>query len=289
LLDVDQLRLSAGALGGEPEMIDTEQRYGGPTVMASWSDLAAVQSAKIAAVSAERVKKMRARAPTMSANLKRVHEAGITVAAGTDAGNIGTLHGSSLHHELELMVQAGMSNEAVLLSATRNAALVFAAKPTMGTLEKDQWADLLVLDADPLADIEALRRIHRVIKAGVMLEPDRLVDPNPASVVQQQVEAYQARDLDRFLSYYAPNVEIIKQPGGKVVAKGREAMRPIYDKLFTSSPKLNIRILRRTVIDGTVIDEELVTGIAKRPYVRAAATYQVEHGLITKVELRSAE
>ena len=279
----------AEVLGGEPELIDIEQRYGDPTVMASWSDLAAVQSAKIAAVSAERVKKMRARAPTMSANLKRVHEAGITVAAGTDAGNIGTLHGSSLHHELELMVQAGMSNEAVLLSATRNAALVFAAKPTMGTLEKDQWADLLVLDADPLADIEALRRIHRVIKAGVMLEPDRLVDPNPASVVQQQVEAYQARDLDRFLSYYAPNVEIIKQPGGKVVAKGREAMRPIYDKLFTSSPKLNIRILRRTVIDGTVIDEELVTGIAKRPYVRAAATYQVEHGLITKVELRSAE
>jgi uncharacterized protein (TIGR02246 family) len=279
----------AEVLSGEIDLIDIEQRYGDPTVMASWTDLAAVQTAETAAVSAKRVVKMRARGPMMSANLKRVVEAGITVAAGTDAGNIGTLHGSSLHHELELMVQAGMSNEAVLLSATRNAALVFAEKPAMGTLEKGKWADLLVLDADPLADIKALRRIHSVIKGGVPLEPNRLVEPNPASVVQEQVEAYQARDLERFLATYALDVVIIKHPGGKVVAQGREAMRPIYDKLFTSSPKLNIRILRRTVIGSTVIDEELVTGLAKRPYVRAAATYQVEHGLITKVELRSAE
>jgi len=279
----------AEVLGSDLDLTDIEQRYGDPTVMASWTDLAEVQSAEIAAKSADRVKKMRARGPIMAANLKRVHEAGIVVAAGTDAGNIGTLHGSSLHHELELMVQAGMSTEAVLLSATRDAALVFAEKPAMGTLEKGKWADLVVLDADPLADIKALRRIHRVVKGGAVLEPNRLVEPNPASVVQLQVEAYQARDLDRFLSYYAPDVVIIKQPGGKVVAQGREAMRPIYDKLFQSSPKLHIRVLRRTVVGKTVIDEELVTGIAKRPYIRAAATYEVEGGLITKVELRSAE
>ncbi len=279
----------AEVLGDAVELTDIEQRYGDPTVMASWTDLAEAQSAAMATKSADRVKKMRARAPIMAANLKRVHEAGIVVAAGTDAGNIGTMHGSSLHHELELMVQAGMSPAAVLLSATRDAAKVFAAKPAMGTLEKGRWADLLVLDADPLAEITALRRIHRVIKGGAVLEPDRLVQPNPASVVQLQVEAYQARDLERFLSLYAPNVVITKQPGGKVVAQGREAMRPIYDKLFQSSPKLHIRILRRTVIGKTVIDEELVTGIAKRPYVRAAATYEVEGGLITKVELRSAE
>jgi len=279
----------AEVLGDAVELTDIEQRYGDPVAMASWTDLEGVQSEAIAKKSADRVKKMRARWPIMAANLKKVREAGITVAAGTDAGNIGTLHGSSLHHELDLMVQAGMSPEAVLLSATRDAARVFAKEPEMGTLEKGKLADLLVLDADPLADIKALRRIHRVIKGGAVLEPARLVAPNPASVVQDQVEAYQARDLERFLSYYAPNVVITRQPDGKVVAQGREAMRPIYGKLFESSPKLHIRILRRTVIGKTVIDEELVTGIAKRPYVRAAATYEVEGGLITRVELRSGE
>ena len=116
-----------------------------------------------------RVEKLRSRAPQMAANLRAVHEAGIPVAAGTDAGNIGTLHGPSMHRELELMVQAGLTPRQVLVAATRDAARVFAADPQLGTLEPGKLADLLVLDADPLEDVANLQRIHRVVARGILL------------------------------------------------------------------------------------------------------------------------
>jgi imidazolonepropionase-like amidohydrolase len=102
--------------------------------------------------------------------LKRLVEAGVTIAAGTDAGNIGTLHGPALHRELELMAEAGLTPMQVILAATRDAARVFAAKPEFGTIEAGKLADMLVLDADPLADVRNARRIRQVIQGGRVFE-----------------------------------------------------------------------------------------------------------------------
>ncbi|MBI4702531.1 MAG: amidohydrolase family protein [Deltaproteobacteria bacterium] len=277
----------AEVLGGEPQLTDVELAYADPAVVATWQELGSVATPAVAQDVAKRARTMRARWPIMRDNLKAVSDAGVVVAAGTDAGNIGTPHGPALHRELELMQQAGLGAEAVLLAATRDAARVFAAEPAVGTLQPGKLADLLVLDADPLDAVANLRRIHRVVKGGLVLAPAEILSPSPASVVQGQLDAYNARDLERFLSHHAPRVLVVRRPGGAVVAEGREAMRAVYAKLFATSPDLHCRLLGRVAVGSTVVDRELVTGIAGRPYVPAVAIYTVEDGLIARVELES--
>jgi len=99
------------------------------------------------------------------ANLKRVHDAGIPVALGTDAGNPLTLHGASVFMELEAMQAAGLRPVEVLRAATRTAAIA-AGLDSTGTLAAGAVADLVVLDADPLADIRNVRRIALVVRRG---------------------------------------------------------------------------------------------------------------------------
>jgi imidazolonepropionase-like amidohydrolase len=105
------------------------------------------------------------RRETIQANLRRVHAAGIPVAMGTDAGNPLTLHGASVFNELEAMAAAGMTPMAVLESSTRIGARAMG-RDDVGTLEPGSHADLLVLDADPLADVRNLRRILLVVRGG---------------------------------------------------------------------------------------------------------------------------
>src|SRR5213595_262769 len=98
-------------------------------------------------------------------NLKRVFDAGIPVALGTDAGNPLTLHGASVFRELEAMQASGLAPRDVLVAATRNAARALDLDST-GTVTAGAVADLLVLDADPLADIRNVRRIALVVRRG---------------------------------------------------------------------------------------------------------------------------
>jgi imidazolonepropionase-like amidohydrolase len=102
----------------------------------------------------------------MGKNLRKLQDAGVTIAAGSDAGNIGTLHGPALHRELELMALAGLSPMEILLNATRNAALLFSENPEKGTIETGKLADLLILEKNPLKNVRNLRRIYAVIKGG---------------------------------------------------------------------------------------------------------------------------
>jgi imidazolonepropionase-like amidohydrolase len=95
-----------------------------------------------------------------------LESAGVRVVGASDAGNIGTLHGPALHRELELMVVAGMRPMDVIVSATRNAAAAIGRQAEIGTLERGKAADLVILDADPLADIKNTRRIFKVMKNG---------------------------------------------------------------------------------------------------------------------------
>lgn len=108
-------------------------------------------------------------------NLRKVWDAGIPVAMGTDAGNIGTLHGASVFREMALMQQAGLTPLEVLRSATVYGARAARHESDVGIIDTGRFADMVLLDADPLIDVENLSRIYRVIKGGTVFDPDELI------------------------------------------------------------------------------------------------------------------
>jgi imidazolonepropionase-like amidohydrolase len=112
-------------------------------------------------------------------NLRRVSDAGITIAVGSDAGNIGTLHGPGYFREIEMLSQAGLSPREILLAATANGARVMGLSGTIGALEPGWTADVVVLDGDPLEDARNLARVHRVVRGGKVFDPDTLVPRSP--------------------------------------------------------------------------------------------------------------
>ena len=117
----------------------------------------------------------------MAANLKRVSDAGIPVAMGTDAGNPLTLHGPSVYAEMEAMQAAGMTPMEVLVAATRGGARAMGVERETGTLERGKSADLLVVAADPTKDVANLRKLRFVMRAGV-LRPDRGAEGEPGAL-----------------------------------------------------------------------------------------------------------
>ena len=101
-------------------------------------------------------------------NLRRVRDAGLPIALGTDAGNPLTLHGPSVYAEMEAMQAAGLSAMEVIVAATREAARAMGRGADLGTLEKGKAADLLLVAADPTKDVAAFRRLRYVVRGGVV-------------------------------------------------------------------------------------------------------------------------
>jgi imidazolonepropionase-like amidohydrolase len=111
-------------------------------------------------------------------NLKTLEDAGIPIAAGTDAGNIGTIHGPALFREFQLMHEAGLTPMQILKSTTATAARVFdtadgrsfrdAGTPKLGAIAVGNFADLVILNSNPLDDISHASDIDTVIKGGTV-------------------------------------------------------------------------------------------------------------------------
>jgi len=98
-----------------------------------------------------------------SRNLKTLSDAGVAIAMGTDTGaNVGQWQGYFEHVEMEMMVEAGMTPMQVLVAATGGAAHVWRVDQKLGVIKPARQADLLVLNANPLADIKNTRQIHSV-------------------------------------------------------------------------------------------------------------------------------
>lgn len=112
---------------------------------------------------------------TIKTNLRKVHDARILVVAGTDTGVPGVLLGASSQMELVLLTEAGLTPVEALQTATINAAKMLGRESEQGTIETGKLADLVILDADPLADIRNIRRINRVVKSGVVYNPAELL------------------------------------------------------------------------------------------------------------------
>lgn len=110
---------------------------------------------------------------------RRLDEAGIPILAGSDAGALFSLHGFTLHDELALLVEAGLEPIDALRAATKEAARYLGVGGFLGAIAPGMKADLVVLDADPLADIRTTQRIHAVVLDGRLLtraDLDRLLE-----------------------------------------------------------------------------------------------------------------
>jgi hypothetical protein len=119
--------------------------------------------------SATRVR-YRASYDRMLGMVKALHDAGVTIVAGTDC-----LAGFCYHRELELYSRAGIPNAEVLRIATWNGAAVTGRSEQLGSIAVGKLADLVMIDGDPIADIGAIRRVGLVMKGGVTYEPAALL------------------------------------------------------------------------------------------------------------------
>ncbi len=116
---------------------------------------------------------------TTRENLRRLHALGVPLLAGTGAGLPGVVHGASLHQELEALVALGFEPAEVLKMATSYPVRLLAPSSAFGVIGIGAYADVLLVEGDPLEDISAVGRIVAVWQAGRKLE--RLPAPSVAS------------------------------------------------------------------------------------------------------------
>jgi imidazolonepropionase-like amidohydrolase len=165
-------------LGNHFKPTDAEAARADPQILAAMDDIGDMAEDKIPPGVAKLIASGRMPEPPKFAmeNLKRLQEAGVTIAMGTDAGNIGTLHGPSIHREMKMMMESGLTPLEVLRSATVNGARALGLAEQAGEVEAGRLADLVILDADPLEDIGNLTKVYRTIKGGVVYDPEALME-----------------------------------------------------------------------------------------------------------------
>lgn len=111
---------------------------------------------------------------------------------------------------------------------------------------------------------------------------DATAQASPEAVVQLQLEAYNAGDLDAFAATYAPDIRIYDHPD-RLLMSGIDQLRERYGALFDAAPELHASIDRRIVRGMFVIDHETVTGRPDGGMIEAVAIYEVRSGRIQNV------
>lgn len=106
----------------------------------------------------------------MKRNVKKLLDAGVLLAAGTDAPYPGVFQGEAIHHELELLVAAGMTPLQAIRTATSNAARVMHAEEEWGSLQPGRAANVVIVAGNPAERISDTRKIETVIFAGKILD-----------------------------------------------------------------------------------------------------------------------
>jgi hypothetical protein len=105
---------------------------------------------------------------------------------------------------------------------------------------------------------------------------------DPAAFVQRQLDAYNARDLERFISEYTDDVLVFRLPDAQAVTQGKQNFAEHYAKNRFNLPDLHARLVNRMVFGNKVIDHEYVTGVPGAP-LEVAAIYEVTPVGISKV------
>ena len=103
-------------------------------------------------------------------------------------------------------------------------------------------------------------------------------------IVQSNLEAYNNRELEKFMSWFSEDVELYSFSEMKLVASGKPAIEKLYKELFEASPNLHSTILRRIVFDNKVIDHESIVGRkGSKDVLEIVMIYEVKDGKIFKM------
>ncbi|TDI45981.1 MAG: methyltransferase domain-containing protein [Acidobacteria bacterium] len=221
-------------------LLPIERRCGDRRVIASWDTLAAIPRAERPPVpdaiewgSGEEAREI------LLTNMRKMFEAGIPIAAGSNGGNIGTLQGPSFHREFHKMAEAGLPLEAIIASATRDAARALGLEDR-GTLTPGKRGDLVVLGEDPLEHVSHLAAIDFVMAGGQLVGAPKRVPAEPMSYrgalwLEREDRYFEERpdlvleamalepgdvvaDIGTGSGYYARQMAPLVAPGGRVLA-----------------------------------------------------------------------
>lgn len=182
-------------------------------------------------------------------------------------------------------VDRRMRNETLSLGG--NVLLITSSLRRTGTAYRcggDATAPFVQTPAPPVtsASPAAMPAPGVTVGPAAMAAPAAMAVPSSSEIVQAQVDAFNARDLERFLSFYADDARILDYPD-QVLASGKDAMRDRYRKLFQPAEQLHATIQHRTVFDRFVIDQERVTGLPDGKVTDAVAIYETKGGRIVRV------
>ena len=104
----------------------------------------------------------------------------------------------------------------------------------------------------------------------------------PIELVQEQLDAYNARNLSRFVSVYGDNIVVFRMPASEPALSGKQAFSDFYANNRFNIPSLHAELVNRIAFGNKVIDHERIEGLPNGP-VEAAAVYEIHDGLIQKV------
>ncbi len=106
----------------------------------------------------------------------------------------------------------------------------------------------------------------------------------PEAIVQKNLDCYNNRDLDGFMSYFADSISLVNFSDQKIVANGLTEIRALYKNLFDASPNLHSTILKRMVLGNKVIDHESIVGRkGSAEVLEIILIYEVEGDKIVKM------
>lgn len=149
----------------------------------------------------------------------------------------------------------------------------------------------MMVDPDRLPPvIPCMRLLCCLLVFLPMLNASPAAQPQPspvAAVVQRQLDAYNAQDIDAFVACYAADVIIVREEDGSTQV-GREGMRERYAAMFKRYPANRATSLQRIIVGDFAVDEERIDGRDGGPF-RTIAVYKVKDGLITHVRFMGRE
>ena len=187
-------------------------------------------------------------------NLKKIGDAGIPVVAGTDVGSLGDMPATSYLPELLKMKQSGMSNWQIIKASTFNPTYFLGNEKASGSIAVGKVSDMILLDKNPVEDLENLNDIVLIFKNGKPISPDTLINETPEMLVQRQWNAYNANNAEAFLQCYDKDARVYHFTDSTSF-KAMTDFNKNYAKLFMFGPQKHCEVKSRIVSGNTVADK----------------------------------